>query len=353
MAGRRRPPARPRRSPGRTSRGLRGSGSLGKRTSRRMTLALACAAALTATALAPAAAPAAVTANGSVEQVYVTDAKPGAKLTLFDRKGDAVNKQKATAEGGLLYRRVKPGGGYRVGKPNGKNLSKPVTVLPNRSEPPSESIYDQEIEPSGYQYLKTRDGTELAITVHPATDVSQAFGADVPPRGGERAAPDADRVLRLRDRRPRRARERDLGAREHHGLHGRRREHARYRLLRRRLRLLRAPAEPRRIRRDRDDRAPAVGRAREGRDARASPTAGSASCSPPRPSRRAWRRSRRYRSSTRRRPRSTPAASSTPASRSPGRRTGSTTASRPAPTPGSPGRGSRSRPATRPAEPTR
>jgi len=132
--------------------------------------------ALVATALAPALARAAVEAKGSVEQVYATGLQPGAKMTLFDRKGDAVGTESASDEGGVLFRRVKPGGGYRVGTPNGKGKSKPVTVLTKRSAPPNESIYDQEIEPDGYQYLETRDGTKLAINVHPATDAPNALG---------------------------------------------------------------------------------------------------------------------------------------------------------------------------------
>ena len=40
-----------------------------------------------------------------------------------------------------------------------------VTVLPDRSAPPSTRIYDQRIPASGYGYLTTRDGTKLAIDV--------------------------------------------------------------------------------------------------------------------------------------------------------------------------------------------
>jgi uncharacterized protein len=40
-----------------------------------------------------------------------------------------------------------------------------VTVLPDRSAPPSTRIYDQRIPTSGYGYLTTRDGTKLAIDV--------------------------------------------------------------------------------------------------------------------------------------------------------------------------------------------
>ncbi len=77
---------------------------------------------------------------------------------------------------------------------------------------------------------------------------------------------DPDRVRRLRLRRSGRAAERDLDPRQPDGLHGRRREHARHRLLWRRLRLLRAAPVARRLRRDRDDRPPALGRRRQGRD---------------------------------------------------------------------------------------
>ena len=57
-----------------------------------------------------------------------------------------------------MFRRVAPGGGYRV-------AGKRVRVLPNRSAPPSTKGYAQRIPTSGYGYLSTRDGTKLAIDV--------------------------------------------------------------------------------------------------------------------------------------------------------------------------------------------
>ena len=95
--------------------------------------------------------------RGSVEQVQVTGAKPGAKLIL-KRHGDGVGLQRAGALGGAVFRRVAPGGGYRV-------AGKRVRVLPNRSAPPSTKGYAQRIPTSGYGYLSTRDGTTLAIDV--------------------------------------------------------------------------------------------------------------------------------------------------------------------------------------------
>jgi predicted acyl esterase len=121
----------------------------------------------------------AFSARGSVEQVYVTGLAPGTQATLVNRAGRRVARQKADALGGLLFREVKPGGGYRVRDAAGTR-SEPLTVLSTRSAPPSTSVYDQQIAPKGYGYLTTRDGTKLAINVHPPADVANALGADVP-----------------------------------------------------------------------------------------------------------------------------------------------------------------------------
>ncbi len=99
---------------------------------------------------------------GSVEQVQVTGAEPGAKLKLM-RRGEVVAKRNAGSLGGQIFRRVAPGGGYTV--VSGGVESKRVRVLTPRSRPPSKSIYQQDLPAGGYGYLKTRDGTDLAINV--------------------------------------------------------------------------------------------------------------------------------------------------------------------------------------------
>ncbi len=38
-------------------------------------------------------------------------------------------------------------------------------------------IYNQSIPSDGYGYMSTRDGTKLAYSVHPPTDVTNAEGA--------------------------------------------------------------------------------------------------------------------------------------------------------------------------------
>jgi predicted acyl esterase len=103
-------------------------------------------------------------ARGSVEQVQVTGARHGAKLALLDRHGHARATQRAGKLGGAVFRGVAPGGGYRVRQ--GAARTRPVTVLTTRSAPPSTKRYGQKIPGSGYGYLTTRDGTQLAIDVH-------------------------------------------------------------------------------------------------------------------------------------------------------------------------------------------
>jgi predicted acyl esterase len=114
---------------------------------------------------ASAAAATRLVAGGSVQQVYVTGARPGEKLALVDRRGATIAQLAAGALGGQVFRGVKPGPGYRVRPAGGGAASRAVTVLPDRSAPPSTKIYDQHIPSSGYGYLTTRDGTKLAIDV--------------------------------------------------------------------------------------------------------------------------------------------------------------------------------------------
>jgi uncharacterized protein len=128
----------------------------------RSTPLLACALAASLVCASPAAAR--LTVRGSAEQVQVTGVKGGARLTLLNSRGRPVNSRRADSLGGLVFRGVRPGRGYRVRA--GAARSAPFTVLSLRSAPPSTRIYKQKIPASGYGYLSTRDGTKLAIDVH-------------------------------------------------------------------------------------------------------------------------------------------------------------------------------------------
>jgi predicted acyl esterase len=153
---------------------MNGGGSAGRRGRGRVRVflgALGCAFALVATP-SPAAAAATFSASGSVKQVYVTGLAPGARMTLLGRGGKRVATKRADSMGGLLFRNVKPGEGYRVRAARGGEKSGPLTVLSTRPAPPSTDVYNQSIPSSGYGYLTTRDGTKLAIDVHPPTGVA-------------------------------------------------------------------------------------------------------------------------------------------------------------------------------------
>src|SRR4029079_18681549 len=126
---------------------------------------LACAAALLAVALLPAVARAdPLSVHGSVNQVYVTGGQPRTPLRLMDRAGKRVSKKIVGTLGGVVFRNVPTGKGYRVRAADGTTAG-PVGVISDRPAPPSTSIYAQALPVGGYGYLTTRDGTSLAIDV--------------------------------------------------------------------------------------------------------------------------------------------------------------------------------------------
>jgi uncharacterized protein len=120
-------------------------------------------------------------AQGSVGQVYATGLPTGAETSLLDSTGQVVASRNANDLGGVLFRSVPPGDGYRVRLETSGETSEPLTVLTTQSAPPSTDIYNQGIPSDGYGYLSTRDGTKLAYSVHPPSDASNAGGVDLPP----------------------------------------------------------------------------------------------------------------------------------------------------------------------------
>jgi hypothetical protein len=114
----------------------------------------------------------AFTAAGTIEQVYATGLAPNAEASLV-KGNNVIYTQNADSEGGLLFREVKPGHGYRVKLGSNGEESGKLTVYKYNTKnaaPWDPEIYNQKIEDNGYQYLTTRDGTKLAIDVHPPTE---------------------------------------------------------------------------------------------------------------------------------------------------------------------------------------
>jgi predicted acyl esterase len=129
-------------------------------------------AALAVAAMWPAGASAANSLNvhGSVNQVYVTGAQSGTSLRLV-RKGKVVSRKPVGTLGGVVFRRVTSGKGYRVRAADG-SISRRIAVMSQRP-PKNTSIYNQTLPAGGYGYAYTRDGTSLSLDVRlpgPAAD---------------------------------------------------------------------------------------------------------------------------------------------------------------------------------------
>ncbi|MFL5821892.1 MAG: CocE/NonD family hydrolase [Solirubrobacteraceae bacterium] len=131
-----------------------------------------------------AAAKSSFSAHGSVEQVYVTGLSSHAKVSLLNSHGHTAATIHADSLGGALFRKVRPGAGYRV--TSGGHKSGPITVHSTASAPWDPKTYNQKISPCGYQYLTTRDGIKLALTVNPPTGIAGVAPApcDTPPPPG-------------------------------------------------------------------------------------------------------------------------------------------------------------------------
>jgi uncharacterized protein len=139
-------------------------GCAGRERKRRLAIAPVLPLALVACAIWPGGASAANSLNvhGSVNQVYVTGAQPGTSLKLV-RKGKVVSRKPVGTLGGVVFRGIATGKGYRVRAADG-SLSRRVAVMSERP-PKDTSIYNQTLPAGGYGYAYTRDGTSLALDV--------------------------------------------------------------------------------------------------------------------------------------------------------------------------------------------
>ena len=116
-----------------------------------------------------------MTAKGSVEQVYATGLTPGADVELLASGGDTIRTDAANDLGGILFRNVIPGSGYRVR--SGAETSGPLTVMTKQSAPLDDSYQSQSVTPDGYGYMEMRDGIKLAYSTHPPSDALGALSA--------------------------------------------------------------------------------------------------------------------------------------------------------------------------------
>ena len=129
--------------------------------------------------IARAATTGALTARGSARQVDVTGVPARAKVELLNAKRKRVQVKRATSLGGVLFRNVKPGRGYRVKVLSSGKVAGPVAVHTDASKPWNTSFEKQSIPDTGYGYITTRDGTKLAYSVHLPT-APATLGVGVP-----------------------------------------------------------------------------------------------------------------------------------------------------------------------------
>ena len=108
------------------------------------------------------AADAAFTVRGSVGQAYVLDAKRGERLVLL-RGSRVVASGRADRFGSKIFRELRARSGYRVRRADGTR-SRPFAVLDGEDAPP-QSFFRRTKLKAGLNYVKMRDGVELAMTV--------------------------------------------------------------------------------------------------------------------------------------------------------------------------------------------
>ncbi len=105
--------------------------------------------------------------RGSVKQIYVQDAEPGTRVLLVNPKNRVIRKATTDAFGSKIFREVRPKFGYRVlnRQEDGFAGSRKVRSLKPGANP-KQSYYDS-LPPlqEGLNYVKMRDGVEIAMTV--------------------------------------------------------------------------------------------------------------------------------------------------------------------------------------------
>ena len=117
-------------------------------------------------------------ARGSIGQAYVRNADNSGKLLLVNSKGAVVDQGSPDDFGSKIFRYLKPGPGYTVRQKVGNKVfgTKKFKVLKAGANPP-QSFYDN--APAlheGLNYVKMRDGVELAMTVRLPAGKTMADG---------------------------------------------------------------------------------------------------------------------------------------------------------------------------------
>jgi uncharacterized protein len=105
-------------------------------------------------------------ARGSIGEAYVLDARRGQRLLLADARGRIVARGRADRFGSKIFRGLAPGRRYTVHARSGRRVegSHPFRVL-RAGDNPGRSFYRRKTLKQGLNYVRMRDGVELAMTV--------------------------------------------------------------------------------------------------------------------------------------------------------------------------------------------
>ena len=103
---------------------------------------------------------------GSIDQASAIGIPADETVELFDDKGKAIRSAKADKLGAAMFYEVEPGEGYTIRGDfgDGEVSTAPVTVLNREDTPPTTQYTDQTFTP-GLNYIKMRDGIEIAMTL--------------------------------------------------------------------------------------------------------------------------------------------------------------------------------------------
>jgi len=102
-----------------------------------------------------------MTATGSIGQAYVLGAADGQALTLLNSRGRTIANGRADRFGSFIFQNVAAGSGYKV---RGAGTTKAFKVLSTKSNP-SPAFFRAIKLKQGLNYVKVRDGVEIAMTV--------------------------------------------------------------------------------------------------------------------------------------------------------------------------------------------
>lgn len=103
----------------------------------------------------------------SVRQLHVTHADPGEELALYDRNGHQVQVAVADKQGSLIFRSITPDNGYivRSTRLDPPEHSRALNVMSVEGSLPGRDFYTGQKLVPGFNYIKTRDGTQLSAYI--------------------------------------------------------------------------------------------------------------------------------------------------------------------------------------------